>query len=107
MEKAIAWGDHALAFTPKMTALIHGYISERMRDRFSILFPASYVVQVFGDKIKLSCITVVRQEYHHICLILNPSYKPDEVTAGVNNTTYRKVTPNPMQFGSAFHRILQ
>ena len=40
-------------------------------------------------------------------LIINLSAQPDEVTTSVNDTTYREVVLESMQFGRAFPRIFQ
>ena len=46
-------------------------------DGFSILFPATYMVQIFGDKIKLSHIAAEPQAHQHLRLILNLLEDPD------------------------------
>ena len=64
-----------------------------MWDSFSILPPELDVVGVFGDKLKLSWISVIPQEHLRMRLIVNLSEKPYEGTPSVNNTTYSYFAP--------------
>ena len=52
-------------------------MQQHVRDGFSILLPATYVVQVFGDKLKLSHIAAYPQAHQHLRLILNLLEDPD------------------------------
>ena len=54
---------------------------------------------MFGDKLNLLWITEVHQDHHRMCLILNMSAQPDGGTRSANDTTYREVTQESMQFG--------
>ena len=60
-----------------MTSFLYGEMQQHVRDGFSILLPATYVVQVFGDKLKLSHIAAYPQAHQHLRLILNLLEDPD------------------------------
>ena len=62
---------------------------------------------MFGDKLKLSCVAVVPQEYLWLRLILNLPENLNEGTPSFNGATEREVTPDSVQFGHAFPHILQ
>ena len=79
----------------------------RVQGGFSILLPATDMVRIFGEYLKLSRIAAVRWAHFQPCLILDLSEKPDKVTPSVNKTTGREVAPELMQFGQAFFYILQ
>ena len=68
---------------------------------------AEDAVQLFLEKLKLSCIAAVPQDQHRLRLILNLAATPDKETPIVNNTMDREITLESMQFGRAFPRILQ
>ena len=77
-----------------------------MQDGFSILLSAKDHVRLFGDNIKLSCIAAVPQTQRKPRLILNLSAPPDKETPSVNDTMGREISPESMQFGREFPRIL-
>ena len=58
LECAIAKGSHVSEFSPEMTAFICGDMQQRVRYGFGTLLPAADAVQVFGEKLKLSSISV-------------------------------------------------
>ena len=64
-------------------------------------------VRIFGVNLNISHIAAVPQTHLHPCLILNLSEKPDKGTSIVNDTIYREVAPESMQFVRAFPRIPQ
>ena len=90
-----------------MKEFIRKDMRQRVRDGFSILFPAEEAVKLFRDNLKLFHITAVPQEHQRPRLILNLWAQPYEGTTSVNDTTDREVALELMQFGSAFPRILQ
>ena len=57
-----------------------------MGDGFSILLPEADAVWVFGGNFNLSRIPAAPQEHRRICLILDLSAKPNEVTPSVKDT---------------------
>ena len=75
----------------------------RIKDDFIIILPAADVVQLFGEKLKLSCIVEVPQSHCRLHLILKLSANPDVGIPSVNNTTNREAAPESLQFGRAFH----
>ena len=101
------WGPHASACTPDMTSFIRGELRRRIKDGFSILLPAADAIQLFGERLKLSCIAALPQAHRRLCLILNLSEQPDSDTFSVNETTEREATLESLQFGRASPRILQ
>ena len=62
---------------------------------------------MFIEKLKISCIAAVHQSQRHPRLILNLSAPSEKEDPSVNDTTYREIAPESMQFGRAFPRILQ
>ena len=62
---------------------------------------------MFREKLKLSRIVAVMQAQRRPRLILNLSAPPDKETPSVNDTRYREIAPESMQFGIAFPHILQ
>ena len=82
-------------------------MQRRIQDGFSILLPAADTVRMFGENIKLSCIALVPQTHRRPRLILNMLEKLYKDTPSVNDTKYREVSPESVQFGRAFHLILQ
>ena len=46
-----------------MTAFIRGEVQRRIKDGFRILLPAADAIQLFGEKLKLSCIAAVTQAH--------------------------------------------
>ena len=64
-------------------------MQQRVWYGFSIIILEVDSVRVFGDKLKLSCITAVPQEHHRPCLIINLSEKSDEGMPSVEDTTDR------------------
>ena len=60
-----------------------------------------------GGGLKLYCIAAVTQEYRRLQLILKLLAQSDKGKPSVNETTDREVTPESMQFGCSFPRILQ
>ena len=107
LDEAIQNGQHASACAPDMVSFILGYLQRRFQGRFSILLSTEDAVQVFGEKLKLSCITVSPQDQRRPQLILNLSAQPDKETPSVNVTTDREISPESMQFGRAFPHIIQ
>ena len=107
LETAISKGPHTSACTPEMTSFIRGDMQQRIKYGFSILLLAADVVQVFGERLKMSRIAAVPQAHLRLRLILNLSAQPDSDTPSVNDTTDREVVPESLQFGRAFPRILQ
>ena len=107
LDQTIAKRPHASTCTPKITTFIRREMSQQMQDGFSILLPAAEIVRVFWDKLKLSCIADIPQDYFHPRLIINLLAKTNEGMPSVNNTTYRDVSLESMKFGRALPRILQ
>ena len=107
LEQAITKGPHASACAPKMTAFIRGEIRQHVQNLFIILLPVTDAVRLFGDKLKLSGIVAVPQKHRRPRLIFNLLAQPDEGAPSVNDTTYREVTLDWVQFWPAFPRILQ
>ena len=64
-------------------------------------------MRLFGERLKLSCISAVSQAYRRLRLILNLSTQPDSDTLSVNETTNREAVPESLHFGRAFPCILQ
>ena len=107
LETAISKAPHASACTLEMTTFIGGEMKRRINDGFSILLPAADVVQLFGEKMKISRIATVPQAHRHPRLILNLSEKPDVVMPSVNYTTSREAATELLKFSRASPRILQ
>ena len=107
LETSISKGPHALVCTPEMTAFVWGEIQRRIKDGFNILLPAADAIRLFGEKLKISCITAVLQSHHHPRLFLDLLEKPYSDTPSVNESTDREATPESLQFGRSFPRILQ
>ena len=70
-----------------MVGFIRGEMQRRVQDGFSILLPAEDALQVFVEKLKISCITAVTQAYIQQWLILNLSAQTNRVMPSVKNTT--------------------
>ena len=90
-----------------MNAFVRGEMQQRIKDGFIILLPAADVIQIFGEKLKLSRIVAVPQAHRRPRLILNLSAQPDSDTPSANDTTNREAAPESLQFGRAFPHILQ
>ena len=84
-----------------------GEMQQMVQDGFSILLPAADAVQIFVETLKLSRIAAVPQAQLQLRLILNLSAQPDKITPSINDTIDREISPESMQFGQAFPRILQ
>ena len=56
-----------------MKVFIYREMQWRLQDDFSILLPVAEVVQMFGEKLKIYCITAPPQEHSQPHLILNLS----------------------------------
>ena len=56
-----------------MTVFIYREMQWRSQDGFSTLLPVAEVVQMFGEKLKIYCITAAPQEHSQPHLILNLS----------------------------------
>ena len=82
-------------------------MQRRIKYGFSIFLPAADAIRLFGEKLKLSCITDMPQAHRSLRLILNLLSHPDYDTPNVNETTNREAAPELLQFGRAFPRILQ
>ena len=82
-----------------MTTFIQGEMQRRIKDGFSFLLPAADAVQLLGEKLDLTHITVVPQAHCRPHLILNLSARPDVGTPSVNNTTDREAALESLQFG--------
>ena len=65
------------------------------------------MLQVFREKLKLSCIAAVPQAHRRPQIILNLLSQPVKVTPSVSNTTDMKIAPESIQFGKLLPRILQ
>ena len=78
-----------------------------IKDGFNILLLVVDTIQLFGERLKLSCIVSVPQA--HLCPRLNRnlSAQPDPDTLSVNETTNREAASESLHFGRAFPRILQ
>ena len=76
-------------------------------DGLNILLPAADTIRLFGEKLKLSHISVVPQAHYRPRLILNLLAQLDSDTPIVNKTTGREAAPELLKFGRAFPRILQ
>ena len=79
----------------------------RIQNGFSILLPVAGAIWMFGAKLNISYIATVPQAHRQPRLILNKLAKLDEGTPSVIDTKYREVAPESMQFGKAFHCIIQ
>ena len=90
-----------------MVKFIRGEMHRRIQDSFFILLHDADTLQMFGAKLKISCIATVPQAHCRPRLILNMLEKLDEGTPSVIDTKYREVAPESMQFGKAFHCIIQ
>ena len=62
---------HASACTPEMTNFIRGEIQRRIKDGFIILLPAEDAIQLFGERLKVSCIGAVPHSHRRPRLIPN------------------------------------
>ena len=89
-----------------MTSFIWGELRWRIKDGFIVLLPAADAMQLFGERLKLSCITAVPQAHRRPRLILNLLAQPDSNTLSVNETTDREAAPESLQIGQASPRIL-
>ena len=107
LDTAISKGPHASASTPEITAFIQREMQRRIKGGCSILLPASDTIILFGEKLKLSFITVVPQAHRRPRLILNLSPQPDSETPSVNKTNNKEAAPEPLQFGGGFPCILK
>ena len=76
-----------------------GEIQRRVQDVFDILLTAEDNVQIFGEQLKISCISAVPQSRCCPRIILNLSSQLDKETLSVNNTTDRDIAPYSMHFG--------
>ena len=94
LETALSKGPHASACTPEMISFILGELWRRIKDGFSILLPAADVMRLFGERLKLSCITAVPQAHRHPRLILNLLAQPVSDTLSVNETTDKEAAPD-------------
>ena len=93
LDTAISKGPHASARTPDMTSFIQGELRRRIKDSFSILLLEADVIQLFGERLKLSCIAAVPKTHCRLRLILKMSAQPDSETPSVNDTTNREDAP--------------
>ena len=102
LETTISKGPHASACTPEMTSIVRGEIHWKTKEGFSILLLPADAIRLFGERLKLYCITAAPQE--HCCprLILNMLAQPDSDTPCVNDTTDKEAALEPLQFGRAF-----
>ena len=108
MDKAIRNGPHASSCASYMVIFIRGGgLRRQVQDGFSILLSAKYAVKLFGEKLKLSHISAVPQSQRHPRLILNLSAPSEKEDPSVDDTTYREIAPESMQFQRAFPRILK
>ena len=107
LETAISKGSHASSCTLEMNSFIRGELWRRIKDGFSILLPVADAMQLFGERLKLSCIAAVLQAHRHPCLTLNLSAQPESDTLSVNETTNREAVPESLYFGWDFPCILQ
>ena len=82
-------------------------MQRRVKDGFSTLLPAADVVQIFGERIKLSCIKEVPHAQLRLGPVLNLKAQNDTGTPSVNKNTDREITPESMQFRPALPHILQ
>ena len=98
LENAINNKTHESAGTQEMVGFIQGEIQKRVQDGFIILLPVEDAVQIFGENLKLSCITTLPHTRHQPCLILNLLEKPDEGIPGINSTNDTEITLWSMQF---------
>ena len=107
MDKAINNRLHVSACALDMVCFIREEMQRRVQDGFSILLFTEGAVQLFREKLKLSCIAAVPQAHHRPCLILNFLNQTNKETPSVNGTTDRDIDPESMQFGRDFLPILQ
>ena len=103
----ISKGNHASACTTEMTSFIQGELRRRIKYGFSILLPAADAIRLFGERLKLSCITAVPQAHRRPRLILNLLAQPYSETLSVNKTTNREAATESLHFGWIFPRILK
>ena len=61
-----------------MVKFIRGEMQRRIQDSFFILLHDADTLQMFGAKLKISCIAAVPQENCRMHLIINLSEKLDE-----------------------------
>ena len=97
LNKAIARGHHVLACTPDMTLLILGDMEQKLWDGLRILLLEAYTVQLFRDKLNLSCIATVSLEHFCMRLIINLTENTYGGNTNVNGITYREFTPESME----------
>ena len=107
LDEAINNGPHASVCAPGMVIFIRGEMQRQVQDIFSILLSTDDNAQVFGEKLKISCILEVHRDQRCPCLILNLSSEPDKETPSVNDTTDSEISPESMQFNIAFPHILR
>ena len=74
---------------------------------FGILLPEADAFRVFGDKLKLPCISTAPQVHLWARFIISLPSKPNEGTPIANNTTDMEVALESMEFVRAFPRILE
>ena len=89
-----------------MNAFVRGEMQQRIKDCFIILLPAADVIQIFGEKLKLSRIVAVPQAHCRLCLILIMLARPDSDTPSFNKTTNKEAAPELLMLGRAIPRIL-
>ena len=107
LDKAIKNEPHASACTLETVRFIWGEIQRRVQDFFRILFPATDVLGVFRENLKLSHISLVYQAHLRTRLIVDLSTQTGRVTPSFNGTTDREIAPESMQFGYTLPCILQ
>ena len=90
LETAISKDSHASSCAPEITPFIRGEMRRRIKDGFSILLLAADVIQMFGERLKISCIAAVPQAHRRLHLILNLLAQMDSDTPSVNETTDRE-----------------
>ena len=90
-----------------MTDFIRGEMQRRIKYGFRIFLPSADAIRLFGEKLKLSCITEMPQAHRRLRLIINLPSQPDSDMSSVNTTTNREAAPESLKFGRAFLHILQ
>ena len=71
-------------------------MQRRIKDGFSILLLAADDIQLFEERLKLSCIAAVSQAHRRPRLILNLMTHLDSDTLSVNETTDRNSAPESL-----------
>ena len=98
---------HASTLKPTAISFCWEELLERDQQGFSIILPEDVALEVFGDRIRISCLTSVDQAHRKPRLFYNATAAPNATTPSVNAFADKGSAPNAIQFGAALLRFLQ